>query len=72
MSTNLQRDPDKVFRTSCVSFRTSPSRPVNIEASMKQAVHDLHADHLLGAARAIQESIEEAFGKNSHDIQLED
>jgi hypothetical protein len=63
MSTNLQRDPDSIFWASSASFQTSPPRPLNNTGDIQTAANDLDADHLIDAARAIQESIEEAFGK---------
>jgi len=63
MNTNLQLDPYRVFRKSGVSFQSSPCRSVNNTGDMQKAANDLDANHLIGAAKAIQESIEEAFGK---------
>lgn len=71
MSTNSQFDrPGKSFRTSIVSFRSAaPLRNGGMRAVTLED-RGSNAGRIFGETEAIQESIEEAFGKAGHDVQL--
>jgi hypothetical protein len=71
MNTNLKPNRSSTMsRTSIANFRRDASRrDGNIRAVTLEG-RIINADHIFGAAKAVQESIDETFGETTHDAQL--
>ena len=64
MNSNLQvARPDKSFRTSIINFQSDATPRYGNMRAVTLVGRDSNADRIVGATKALQESVEEAFGK---------
>jgi hypothetical protein len=73
MNTNLNFKPDHsgmASQASSSSYRGDVSRRLDDIRAVSLEGRAVNADHIFSTASAVRESIEETFGKLSHDAQL--